>query len=319
MADEVQAELTLDQELEALKTPAAAVPPVPDSAPETPSVVPPSGEPAAEVNPLEEQLKAIPDETPVETPKLPEAQQKILDTFTTPEAAQQAQTEAGYFQELNSALVSGDYNRVDQMFAPEAHEGYLNHIYEKYVKSGDWVDRWIAEKEGTAPVHSGIKQLQAQISALQAERQREKQGQTSQQQSQRNAETNKAFSTHIESLFDKINFSAKDRRWVAADITNRIAQDKNAMEAYSNRSFGQLNRIFKTAVTEYVQRDKAIADKTEKTVAAQEAKKPLPQGSAITPTGPITDEQIKSAPKAQRAALYERQMDEQLAALARKK
>ncbi len=324
MAEESQGELTLDQQLEAL-APAKEAPPAasavvpPPAAEQATPGEPPVGEPADAVKPLEEQLKEIPDEPTPEPSKLTDTQQQILSTFETPEQAKQAQTEAGYFQELNSALVSGDYARVDQMFAPEAHEGYLNHIYEKYVKSGDWVDRWIAEKEGTAPVHSGIKQLQAQISALQAERQREKQGQTTHQQQQRNAETNKAFSNHLESLFDKISFSEKDRRWVAADITNRIAQDKTAMEAYSNRSFGQLNKIFKTAVTEYVQRDQQIAKKTEQTVAAQEQRKPLPQGSAITPTGPITDEQIKSAPKEKRAALYDRQMDEQLAQLARRK
>ncbi len=317
MAEETQGALTLDQELEALKAPAEAAPSVPESAPETPSAVPPAGEPAAEVNPLEEQLKAIPDETPVETPKLPEAQQKILDTFTTPEQAQQAQTEAGYFQQLNAALVSGDYATVDQMFAPEAHEGYLNHIYEKHIT--EWVDRWIAEKEGTAPVHTGLKQMQNRIAQLEAERQKERQQGQTQQQQQRSAETNKAFTSYLDSLFDKINFSPADRKPVAALFTTAIAQDPNAMSAYQNRSFAQLNKIFKTTVTEYVQRDKAVTEKTEKTVAAQEQRKPLPQGSAITPTGPITDEQIKAAPKAQRAALYDRQMDEQLAALARKK
>ncbi len=324
MADESQGQLTLEQELEALapakETPPAATPVVPAPNPEqaTPGE-PPVGETPPEVKPIEEQLKEIPDETPPETPKLTDTQQQILSTFETPEKAQEAKTHAGYFDQLNDALVSGDYATVDQMFAPEAHEGYLNHIYEKYVKSGEWVDRWIDEREGKAPVRPEIKQLQQQIAALQAERQREKQGQTSQQQQQRNTETNKAFTTHLESLFDKINFSAADRRYVAADITNRIAQDKAAMDAYQNRSFAQLNKIFKTSVMEYVQRDKAATEKTEKTIAAQEAKKPLPQGSAITPTGPITDEQIKSAPKDKRAAMYDQQMDQQLAALSRRK
>ncbi len=322
MADEAPAQLTLDQELEALapakETPPAAVA-IPAVSPDTdhPTGEPPAGE--SEVKPLEEQLKEIPDETPPETPKLPEAQQKILDTFKTPEEAQEASRGNAIYKELDTALASGNYDLVDQLFAPEAHEGYLNHIYEKYVQSGEWVDRWIAEKEGTVPVHTGLKQMQNRIAQLEAERQREKQGQTTHQQQQRNAETNKAFSGHLESLFDKISFSEKDRRWVAADITNRIAQDKTAMEAYQNRNFGQLNKIFKTAVTEYVQRDQQIAKKTEQTVAAQESKKPLPQGSAITPTGPITDEQIKAAPKEKRAALYDRQMDEQLAQLARRK
>src|SRR4030095_9476045 len=223
MAEEAQGSLTLDQELEALKTPPAAD--TPSLSPETtPPVEPPVGEtPAPEAKPLEEQLKEIPDETPPETPKLTDSQQQILSTFETPEAAKEAQTNASYYQELNTALVSGNYDLVDQMFAPEAHEGYLNHIYEKHIT--EWVDRWIAEKEGSAPIHTGLKAMQNRIAQLEAERQREKQGQSSQQQQQRQVETNKAFSSHLESLFDKINFSAADRRWVASDITARIAQD----------------------------------------------------------------------------------------------
>lgn len=328
MAETVTAsiEQTLDQELEGLKTSLKSkeMPPAapPNGAPaeqgSAPLVTSPAAEPALAEDPLEAKLKEITEPEVQAAPKFTAEQEQILRTFPDVQTAQQISSLATGFQNFSAAFEGGKFDSVEQMFEnwnKDAYDAFTEYLYNKHVANGSWVDRWISEKEGNPAATQGVRRLEQQISALRSQLEGQNQARATQAQTEANNRVQAAYDGHINSLFDKIEFSPADRRWVMADINNRVGASMAVRQAVQGGNLAAVNKIFKDAVKEYVQRDKETAAVKDQTIVAQAAKKPLIPGAAIVQTGAVTDEQIKAAPKAQRSALLEQQMDEGLSAL----
>lgn len=326
MDDETTTEqpVTLEQELESLRpampapapsdqAQAPATAPTPPATPEALAPEAPKAEPT-----LEDKLKALDDGTPPtpETPKLSPAQEQILKIIPTPEVAQQMSEMVSGYQALSGALERHDFDTFERMVTgwnPAVWDSLLEHVYQKHLggnKESEWVGRWIAEMEGNAPMHQGMTALQRQVAQLQAKLDQREQQETSQSQQARTRAIQADYNRHLESLFDKIEFSKDDRRWVANDIKARVEADRGVLEAIYSGNIKAVNRIFKDAVTEFSKRSQTQSEAAKTMLAAQEQKKPLAATNPVVQLGSLPDD-IKQVPKGQEDAW----MDEQLAKL----
>lgn len=250
-------------------------------------------EPPAPPSELEQKLAEIPDTPEVKEepkPQLSETQQQILAAFPTPEAAKQVVVESGYFQELNGALQKGDFESVEQMFAPEALEGLMEHIYQKHVVNGKWVDRWIQDKEGNPTVNNGLSRLEREIASLKAQLAQKDQAASQETTKAQRANLQKSYHDHLNTVYEKINFSPEDRRWVTADITAAISADPKLLAQYHAGNMAGLNSIIKKTITDYAKRDQVSTQQKQEVIQKQEQKKPLIQGQAASFTQSLPDD-----------------------------
>ena len=287
---------------------AVSPPPVESSEEKPPEVAP---EPT-----LEEKLAKI--EEPVvpkaEAPQLAPDQQKILAAIPTIQVAQEMATAAESYRQLDTAIASGDFDKVEQMFAPQALESLKEHLYQKNI--AQWIERWVSEKEGNPVVNQGIKNLERQIADLRGQREAEDRQRQQSAHQQKIAEVGRQYDTHIKQLFDMIEFAEGDRRWVRAAIDKLVGEDKNALRSINSGQISAINPLFKQAVKEYVQRDQTTTQTKDAQKELQAKHKPLVSGTAVTPVSDtVTDEMIRSAPAAQRDALIEKQFEQGLAKL----
>lgn len=306
MAEETAvAEQTLEQELTtflnpqdgtATEKPAEVLtqPPSPETKPSESAEKPPEEGKAPESD-IEAKLKEIPDapEVKEEKPALTAEQQEIFKAIPTPEAAKQAITEAGYFRDLSNAVVNGDFETVLGAFAEESRQGFEEYLYQKYVAQGDWIDRWIAEKDGTAPVVKGLSGLEQKIARLEARLAEKESTNTQEAQKAQATQLQGKYSAYLEGMFDRFSFSPADRRYVAADITTHISQNPQLMAAYRSGNFEQFNTVVKNAIREYSTKDQIKQKETAAVIQKQEQRKDLiqGQGATITPKGDQTLEQ----------------------------
>lgn len=270
-----------------------------------------------ELNTQLEEIAKEGDVPAADAPKIPEAQQQILNAIPTLEAARQLAQNSQYFEQLNTAIGNRDFEAVETMFDTAALEDFKDHLYQKYGET--FVDRWVAEKEGTAPIHKGMATLERQVQQLKAQLDARGTKETEAQQKAAQGKVSQDYVAHISGLFDKIQFSSADRRWVFADINNRVAGNPNVRAQINSGNVKAVNKIFSDAVREYSTRDQAQQTEKDTKLAAQDVKKPLgPAGAIAVQSDKITDEMVNAAPKSERSALLERKMNQELADLFRK-
>lgn len=291
-------QLTLEQELTTYLNPEETTPE------EKPAEEAKTEETPAEVKTeaptdIEKALAEIPDAPEVkdeEKPAVSPEQQEILAAFPNKEVAQGVLRESQIFQQLNTALQNSDYDTVEQLFDGKALEGFLEHIYTKHVASEEWINRWIAEKEGTAPVHKGMSALEQKLARLEAKL-AEKDSETSKQSQQKfEADLRQSYFTHVDGVFNKFNFSPADRRYVLADISGKISSDPQLLAAYRSGNMQALNTIIKTSIRDYSTKDQVKHGETQKVLEKQEQKRPLIQGQAAQFTEELPSD-VKQVPK----------------------
>ena len=334
MTEATPTQLTLDEELAALvaepeKKPAepAATAVTPPVTPETPLGTPatPPAAAAPEEKPpvvptLEEKLKAI-DEPPAApaVPVLTEEQRGVLAVIPDPQTAARVTELANGYHHFTSTFASGNFDAATQMLEqwnPAAWSAFEEHIYQKKVASGEWVDRWVSEKEGGTHVSQGMRALQQEIANLKAKFTEQEAGRQRETATAREAANARALVTHLTGLFNQIEFSPADRRWVASDIYSRIGNDpavRDAIRSGDPEALKRVNPIFKAAVKEYVERDQVKTAAKETTVATQAKHLPLAQTAAVTPSA--LPDKVDDVP----AEKLDQWVDEQLAALKRQK
>lgn len=298
--------LTLEQELEQFKTANTPAPPESPAVPATPAATetpaPPTPEttaaPETPVEPtLEDKLKAIED-APAEPPKpvLTDAQQQVLAIVPTVESLNELRTAANQLGQLSDKLSRRDFAGFESMLDTAALTDFHEYVYQKFVapKDSEWVARWIAEHEGRGGNRSEIKRLETEIANL---RQAHEQRQTSEQQREQAAATQRiqqSYNSHLTSLFDKIEFSKDDRRYVAADIKMRVESNPAVLNAIYSGNVAAVNKIFKEAVTEFSSRGKAAAVPSTPTDATKH--KPLVGGNPVVQLTSLPDN-INEVPK----------------------
>lgn len=313
-------EPTLDQQLEALLKPETkpsgeGTPPKPDAAAQ------PVASPAAPIteDPLETSLKDIPEEPKEDAeakPALSTEQQSILAAIPSAEVATQLYATVENYSNFTSAFEARKFEQVVGMFEAwdkDAFDDFLNHVYTTKVASGEWVDRFIAEQEGGGKQHQGMRAMERKIAQMRAELDQKNQGQQQTVQQQHEQQAFVDYTKHVETLFEKIKFSASDRRWVVADLNARVGSNPKVLAALKAGNITAANGLFKEAVRDYVNRDKQTADATAAKVELQSQKKVPVSGGVGSPESGALPDDIKQVPKGQEDSW----MDAQLAKLAK--
>ncbi len=320
-------ELSLDAQLESLFNPGAAAPesgkkdapgkqPAAVSSPQQAEV--PAGD--GEADPLEDALKEIEEDKPEEKPVVPEMtndQKAILAAIPNAEVATQLYSTVQNYNNFTGAFESRDFEKVNGMFETwdkDAYDAFKDYIYDKHVASGEWVDRFIAEQEGRGGQHKTTKAMEKKIADLQAKVDNIGKPPPVNVQAEAEKKAFGEYTAHIESLFEKINFSAADRRWVVADLNNRVAADAKVLAALKAGNPNAANALFKQAVRDYANRDKEVStDKNDK-IKLQTNKKLIVGGGGNQQGTDELPDDVKYVPKGKEDSW----MDQQLAKLARK-
>lgn len=298
MAEEtVTAEPTLEAELEAFlgttksAAPAAAVvedgtKPKPDA--KAPPVASPEGSnKPAEADPLLAALEAIeeesvPDETPAGDKSGITADQKaVLDAIPSIEVATKIYEVAQNYSNFTDALAKGRFTDVESMLEqwnPEVLDNWYEHIYQKKIASGEWLDRYLDETAGKGKSKDLVK-LEREVKTLKQSLDTKNETETKTTAEQSRQQNLTKFQTHVEGLFDQLNFSKPDRRWIIADLKIQIAGNPKVLAAIQAGNPKAVNPLFKAAIREYATRDKEIADTKGEKIGAQEKKKPLLGGA----------------------------------------
>lgn len=304
------AEPTLEEQVSKLfETPEA--PPVDgkDAQSSDPSAAPVEPAPSQdqpEQNPtLEEQLENLEKEQPPveeeEQPKLTAEQEQILKIIPSVEVGRELFEQAKGYQVVAGAFQKGDFEGVEEMFktfSPAQFEQFEEYLYQKHLggKEPKWVERWVKEQENPANKH--MSSLEKKILSLEQKLSAEEEGKKKQAEMAEQQRITKGYLAQIDAYFDKINFSKSDRRYVAADLHNRVMENPQIAAKVRAGQFSVIFPLFKAAVTEYTSRDKeAVAAGAEKLKGQEQKKAPLGGGQPVVNDLP---DDINQVPKEKR-------------------
>src|SRR5438093_374400 len=221
--------------------------------PDDPKSEEPTGEgDASSPSPILKALDAITDDTkPEEKPsELTSEQKEILEAVPSKERVEQLYTVAEGYKNFTGAFESGKFDQVEAMFQdwnPKAWEGLLEHVYAKKVASGEWVDRYVSEADKD-PAKQSQRRMQQQINELQSQLKQRSSQEENNASSERQNRIVRSYVDHIDGLFDKIEFSKADRRYVAADINNLVSSNAKVRDAVNAGNVAAVNVLFKKAV-----------------------------------------------------------------------
>ncbi len=262
-----------------------------DASPETPAETDPI---LAALDEIEEDAVVKPEDN---KPALSSDQQAVLQAIPDIQTATNLYAVVDGYNNLTKTFESGDFDNVEKMFEswnPEVLENWKEHMYKKYVSSGEWVDRFIAEAEGKGQENKGLTKLQKEFNALKASIE-EKKTVNAKDEAQKAVQASfQAYNRHVDELFEKVNFNKADRKWVVADLNARVAADPKAMTAVKSGNVKAVNALFKAACKDYVNRDKEVVTGTAAKIETQEKKKlPLGGGAGSEDTVPDDYSAIK--------------------------
>jgi hypothetical protein len=301
-------EQSLDQQLDALfKDPGATAPGAPGGDTKADTGAKPdqkaSSDPAAP-DPFEKALEDIKEEEPPKeevAPKLSDDQSAVIKAIPTAEMASNLFEIANNYQNFTSAFESGNFKAVDKMLQdwnPDAYETFLENIYQKHMVSGDWAERFIAEAEGRGQDRKGQKSLEAKISKLEARIAAKESGSAAERQHAANMTIANNYENYVNGLFDQLNFNKGDRKYVFAELNQRVGADPSIMQAVRGGRMSAINGIFKAVAREYVNRDKEVSTEKDVKIAIQDKKKAPIGGSGNLESGQLPDD-VKQVPKGQ--------------------
>jgi ribosome-binding protein aMBF1 (putative translation factor) len=328
MANETT-ELSIDEQLEALgketgsapaKGAAAAegTPPTADGT-KPAGAPPPAGVPAKDGTPpadektdLEKALDDLKEDDgtegkdgkPPAAPAVSEEHQMILRAIPDATTAINLHKTSELYNTVVQTFESGDLEQIEKLFDynPAVLDTMLENIYEKYVKNGDWVTRFIDDVEGRGHQNKGLTRLERTVQTLQNQLKAKEQ---QEQQSQSKAVEVQAFqkyNAYVHDLFDKIKFAEADREWVVTALNAKLAASPELIRAVKNGDLSKIIPTFKTTVRNYALRDKQNATTTNEKIDLQTQKKaPLGAAGGTVDTTTIPDD-VRQVPKGQEDA-----------------
>lgn len=317
MAEET-ATLTMEQELDALLNPAAPKAPEPDkgATPEAGTEPPPSasGEGAPPEDPLLKALDEIKEDEPAkEEPKsaLTSEQQQVLTAIPDAKTAEYLLNVHNAQVNFQNTLESGDFAKTEAMFkdfSPSAYDKLLEGVYEKYVASGEWVDRFIAEKEGRGQEHSALKSVQKELNDLKNQLNEKKTVSSADAAKEADRKAFAGYGEYITKLFDQINFNPADREYVTAKLNATLATDPALIAEIRKGNYSAVNKTFKATLKGYITRDKQVKGVEADKVKAQEQKKAPVGGGAAAIEDPLPED-IRQVPKGKEDSWAKQQLD----------
>jgi hypothetical protein len=297
---------------------------------DTPAETKPEEAPAEKaVEPsLEEQLAAIEKEAPAveaakeEKPSLSSEQQEILAAIPSKQVMETVSSLAQGYNRFVGAFRQGNFEGVlqeMQAFAPAEFDSFMEHLYQTRVVANEadpnnWVNKWIAHKEGRGnnPEVNALKQQLAAIQQQLQQRSHQEQQTLTQQQT---AQIQQNYTNHIKGLFDQIKRPEGDRRWIQNEINLAVSRDPAAMQAVTRGDLKAINKHFAAAVREYDKRDMEVTTIKEGVLKEQEKHKMPLQGAGTQPIGALTDEMIAKLPREQRDSALDAKVEADIANL----
>lgn len=314
MADEATLDSEMTSELIALLGPAAPAAAAGKTGEKAPPVASPEGseKPAGddEEDPLLKALDALGEEGEEkkegeegkegDEPKaaLSDDQQAVLSVIPDIQTATNLYNVVENYNTFTTAMAEGKFEDVESMLSdwdPSVMEKWLEHIYKKHGES--LVDRFINENDPNAPKENkDIVALRKKIQSLEDAVVTKKKTTIAETEADTTKKGIQKYNMHVNELFDKIEFNKNDRKWVVADLNNRIAGDPKLYAAVKAGDIKGVLPVFKAACKEYLNRDKEIVEAKGTKIKVQEKKK-LPMGSGAGGEGDVIPDDIKSVKK----------------------
>jgi hypothetical protein len=229
---------------------------------------------------------------------LSDDQQAVLSVIPNIQTATNLYNVVENYNTFTTAMAEGKFEDVESMLVdwnPEVMDKWLEHIYKKHGEA--LVDRFINENDPNAPKENkDIVALRKKVQSLEEAVVNKKKVTVQETEADRTKAGIQKYNVHVNELFDKIEFNKNDRRWVVADLNNRIAADPKLYAAVKAGDIKGVLPVFKAACKEYLNRDKEVVEKKGEKIKAQEKKK-LPIGSGAGGEGDVIPEDIKSVKK----------------------
>lgn len=275
----------------------------PKPATEAPKVeTPPAGAPKAEKT-LDEIIDGIEEPKPEEKPaaaQLSPEQKQVLEVFPDAQHATQALNIANGYIAFTNTIANGDFQNTEAMLEkwnPEATTGLREYFFEKYVRNGDWVDRWVAEKEGRGEENKDVRTLKTQVNKLEKQLETKKTEEASQAQNAQFQQTVQGFVGHVEALFKQIGADDTDKQIMWPLINAQVGSNEQVRQAMNRRDYKSVNSIFKSVSKTYFGKTKTVADSKAAKQTAQEQHKPPVQAGAMQELSGQLPSDVKEVPK----------------------
>ena len=251
-------------------------------------VVPAAEAPKAEKT-IDDLLGEIEEPKPADKPAesvLSPEQKQVLDVFPNAQEATQALNIANGYIAFTNTLAKGEYANTEAMldkWNPEATEGLREYFFDKYVRQGnnEWVNRWIAEKEGKSEEHKEVRALKDQIGKISKQLEARRTEETTQAQSAYQQQTVTGFVNHVESLFKTIGADETDKQIIWPLVNAQVSGNQAVRDALNRRDYKAVNTIFKTVSKTYFGKTKTAGESRAVKQEAQAQHKPVVQAGAM--------------------------------------
>lgn len=268
-----------------------------------------------ELTEREKMLKALealdPEEKPKEgeekkpeTPALSEEQQIILQHIPDAATAETLVNIANSHTAFETALVEGDFEKIEAMFLHWNKDAYDNLVENIYKKHGEeWVKRFVseyeAEQNGTSYENQRQSKLEKEVASLKqrlAQQDQQKQTESYTQQQQRIAA---AYTNELNGLFDKIGLKDEaDRKYIRAAINADVRANKQLATEISQGNMKNLVKVFKANANPYLEREAGLHKaKAEKIKTQEKHKQPVGGGGGAPTSDSMVDKDWKEVPK----------------------
>jgi len=224
-----------------------------------------------------------PADKPAEVQLSPD-QKQILDTFQNPQEAAQALSLANSYMNFTGTMAKGDFASTEKMLEswnPEVAEGLKEYYYDKYVRNGDFVDRWIAEKEGRGEENKDVRALKGEVNKLKTQLESRKAEETNQQQTAQFQQTVQGFVAHVDSLLAKVGADDTDKQIIWSMVNAKVSADQNLKSKIHSRDYKAVNTVFKEAAKTYFTKNKVAVTTREVKQDAQAQHKPVVQAGTM--------------------------------------
>ncbi len=220
--------------------------------------------------------------------------------FPDAQHATQALNIANGYIAFTNTIANGDFQNTEAMLEkwnPEATTGLREYFFEKYVRNGDWVDRWVAEKEGRGEENKDVRTLKTQVNKLEKQLETKKTEEASQAQNAQFQQTVQGFVGHVEALFKQIGADDTDKQIMWPLINAQVGANEQVRQAMNRRDYKNVNSIFKSVSKTYFGKTKTVADSKAAKQTAQEQHKPPVQAGAMQELSGQLPSDVKEVPK----------------------
>jgi len=158
-------------------------------------------------------------------------------------------------------------------------------VYQKFVANGEWVERFVMEKEaeqnGTIYQHKNQSRLEREVQELKKQVAQREQNERSSQAQEAERRVFQNYTTEVDRLFTKVGITdPADQKYIRAAINADVVNDKKVVAEIRKGNMRGLTEVFKKNANEYLKRDQTFNQNTNAKLEAQNKKKTPVSGGA---------------------------------------